>query len=155
MDKYEKAKIIYREIRKILQKNKNIFDAEIIKAPFRKKLFKLMLECKYGINVNEKSINMVGNFFDTVTINKYVIITYFDDNYKRIFYYKYPKKGKLYLMIIFYEHNDIYKKFWEQLKNYKPNYINEEINLMLWEISRAKEVYKTFAKMLKIYKKLK
>lgn len=160
----ERIESEYKEVFDLLKAYKDlyIFDIERLEMQSKCHLFGLELVEKYGIDINPKSINSPTYF----SFDRHRIIGYFGESTGRRI--SWPDDGRqpdneLLLQIsfpsgayIFGDHypKDLFNSFFEELKEFNPEYLDTENKCLYFSMENAKGVFNSFENILKKYKKL-
>lgn len=156
----DKEKKVYDEILEILHKNKEIliFNFDSLEREARVHLFGLELKEIYGLNINpkqvdstdyqsfgDKKIGLFGKRYNR-EIAWSVDGRQPDDEY--LFTLGFPTGafmfGEDYPTIFF-------QKFWLELKEYKPDYVDENNHCLYWKLKNAKAPFNDYDSLLKKY----
>lgn len=163
----DKTKQAYSEILTVLTKHKDlcVFDIDDLKDKSEKHLFGLELKETHGLNLDPKRINSI----DWNRFGDYMSIGRWGKKYNRII--SWPVDGRqpkdeILLQINFptgayifggssYSNKDFpiefFEKFWNELKSYKPDYIDDINKGVYWNIKNAKDIFNSFNSILTNY----
>ena len=160
-------KKIYDEIFELLGKHKNdvVFDVDELERQSKLHLYGLELKNKYGLNVNPKKIyNM-----DWQRFGDHRVITMYDGERRKISWSddkRQPKNERLLLLkfpsgayMFGSSMNDdypvdLFKRFWEELKEFGPDYSDTSNKCLLFKLENASRVFNSFDSILKKYREI-
>jgi len=159
----EKVKKAYDEILKVLHKNREIcvFDVSDLERKAKIHLFGLELKEVYGLNIDPKQVNSIH--YQSFGEKK---IGLFGEKYRRTISWsvdgRQPEDEYLFTVsfptgaYIFGEdyETDFFKKFWLELKEFKPDYIDEANHCLYWKLENAKDAFNNYDATLKKYYEL-
>ena len=160
--KYESTKKAYKEILDLIVKHKDIciYDIRELEDKADKHLFGLELKEKYGLDIQIEYIMSVDymNFPDDRTVGrwgeKYRRTISWEDNGKQ------PKDELLFKLgfctgaFMFGEDypRELFKEFFEELKTYKPKYIDSHNYDLYFSMDNAKTIFNKYPSILKKYR---
>ena len=161
MNIYNRTEKAYKEVLNILKKHKSIciFDIDSLEKKSNSHLFGIELKEKYGLNINPKDITSLS----WQTLREYLSIGWWGEKYHRRI--ECPDgdsqpKNELLLKIslpsgayIFGEDypKDIFRKFFAELKNYNPKYIDTTNHGLYFKMKNAGKIFNNFESVLKKY----
>ena len=159
----EKVKKAYDEILKVLHKNREIcvFDVNDLERKAKIHLFGLELKEVYGLNIDPKQVNSID--YQSFGEKK---IGLFGEKYRRTISWsvdgRQPEDEYLFTVsfptgaYIFGEDyaTDFFQKFWLELKEFKPDYIDEVNHCLYWKLENAKDAFNNYDATLKKYYEL-
>lgn len=159
----EKVKKAYDEILKVLHNNREIcvFDVNDLERKAKIHLFGLELKEVYGLNIDPKQVNSID--YQSFGEKK---IGLFGEKYRRIVSWsvdgRQPEDEYLFTVsfptgaYIFGEDyaTDFFQKFWLELKEFKPDYIDEVNHCLYWKLENAKDAFNNYDSTLKKYHEL-
>ena len=157
----------YDEIFKLLEKYKNDIEFNIkeLKDIADKDLLKQELKEKYNIDLDINK-GYITNTINYIVVNRYMSIIMFNNKTGYEIPYpdniKQPENERLLMLkfsigsIMFQSEDDDYpseyfKKFWKELKTYKPKYIDSHNKGLYFSIDKAGDIYNNFNNILKKY----
>lgn len=161
---YEESKKMYSEILYILEKYADdcVYDIEDLKQKSECHLFGLKLKEIYGLDIEPKRITST----DYIRFGEYISIGMWGEKHRRTISWSdddRQPKDELLLCIgfstgayIFGQDypTDLFKKFFNELKSYKPKYTDSANTNLFFGMDNAKEIFNKFNDILKKYKDL-
>lgn len=161
MDKIIETKKAYKEILEIVTKYKDIcnYDVNDLTNISEKHLLGLELKEKYGFNIKPTDIRSLSwnDFGD------YKHLGQFGEKYRRTISWsddgKQPKDELLFLInfstgaYIFGDDypTELFQEFWQELKSYKPKYVDSHNNYLYFSLDNAGKIFNEFNDILKKY----
>jgi len=161
--KYKETKKIYNSILKIARDNKDLlnFDFEALESKAKGHLFGLELKEVYGLEIDENKIfntkyqQLKENVHLIFIDNKAYTISWEDNGKKPIeeilIKFSYPTGA--YIFSRDYP-TDLFKKFFLELKSFKPDYCDTVNHSLYFKLKNAKEVFNNYNSILKKYREL-
>lgn len=170
MDKILEAKRMYDDIFSTIRKYGDcVFDYDDLKRKADVHVFYLTLKEKYGLRVANHQIHST----DYNKIGDYKVIGWFGESYKRTISWsvdgRQPENELLFKVgfptgaFIFgynkpYRNDDypkeFFNKFFEELKSFNPDYVDDANHCLYWKIENAKEAFNSFNDVLTKYHEL-
>jgi len=161
----------YIDIKKVIKKHKLLDNSDMKSLNYKADnyLFGVKLNEKYGININPESIYN-RNWIACST--EYMKIGFFDGNKRSISWSDDDKQPKNeYLLVLsfstgaymfgtntFNVDNDyptkFFNKFFNELKNYNPKYIDSQNHSLYFSLDNAASIYNYFIDLLNKYNEL-
>lgn len=159
----EATKKAYDEILKVLRKHRELclYDIAELERKARVHLFGLELKEKYGLNIDPKRVDSLD--YQSFGEKK---IGLFGEKYRRNISWsvdgRQPEDEYLFTVsfptgaYIFGEDyaTDFFQKFWLELKEFKPDYIDEVNHCLYWKLENAKDAFNNYDATLKKYYEL-
>jgi hypothetical protein len=164
------VKLAYAEIFSVLNKHKDVcaFEIDNLDRIAKYHLFGIELKEVYGLDINPKAIDSL----DWLDFGKYRHIGRWGKKYNRTI--SWPNEGKqpnneLLLSIGFPTGpfiftcgggfnqecpEDFFQTFWNELKSFNPDYVDDHNNCLYWKIENAKTIFNTFNNVLQKYYEL-
>jgi hypothetical protein len=158
MEKTQKA---YNEIIEVLNKHRDlcVYDISDLESKAKKHIFGLRLVEEYGLKLDPRNVQSL----DYIRFGDYRAIGWWGEKYRRevswsddgkqpddeflfsisfstgpyIFGYDYPK--------------ELFKEFWQELKNYNPKYCDTTNHCMYFSIESCSKVFNEFDNIIKKY----
>lgn len=163
----EKEKKAYNEILNAIRKNKDllVFDLSDLEYKAKAHLFGLELKEKYGLNIDPKRVDAT----DYERFSNDRIIGLFGEKRGRMISWpvdgRQPKDEYLFTVsfptgaYIFGEGEmfnkeyptEFFQRFWNELKGYKPDYVDEVNHGLYWKLENAKEIFNNYESVLGKY----
>jgi hypothetical protein len=170
MKTLEETKKMYFEMMKALKKYKGlcVFDVDELERKSKIHIYGLELKEKYGLNIKPEKINAI----DYNSFGEFKKVGWFGEKYRRTISWsvdgRQPNDELLFTVsfptgaFIFGDGSmfnkdyptDFFKKFWLELKTYKPDYIDEVNHGLYWKIENAKDAFNSFDDVLGKYHEL-
>ena len=162
------AEKAYKSILKLLKKHKDIcvFDVEELERKSKLHLFGLQLKEEYGLNIIPTRVDS----FEWQRWGDYRSIGWWGSKYRRTISWsdsgKQPEDELLFCIgfstgaFIFGIDGGLtdkeypikfFQKFWEELKTYKPKYIDSHNNSLYFSMDNAKDIFNNFDDILQKY----
>lgn len=160
--KINETKKAYKEILELLSRHKDIcnYDIDDFRRKYELHVFGLELKEKYGLDINPTEIYSL----DWNRFGDHKFIGRFGEKYRRTISWsddaKQPKdEVLLYISFstgayIFGEDypTEIFKEFWQELKSYKPKYIDTHNNSLYFSMDNARNIFNEFSSILNKYR---
>jgi hypothetical protein len=164
------AKKAYKEIFDMLNKYKNIcvFDIGDLERKSKLHLFGIKLKEVFGLDIDPKTVDSL----DWLRFGEYRYIGWWGEKYHRTISWPNDNKqpeDELLLEISFptgpfifscdgpfnaeYP-QDFFQKFWNELKSYHPDYVDDHNDGLFWKIENASIIFNAFDNILKKYSEL-
>lgn len=163
--KLEQAKKAYQEILDIVNKHKDIclYSFNEMNSKAKIHLLGLELKEKYGLNINPEDVRSL----DYNNFGKYRSIGWWGEKYRRTISWSNDgsqPEDELLLSLcfptgayIFGNSNDndypeeLFKKFWQELKSYNPEYVDTVNKNLFFSIENASKIFNDFPGILEKY----
>lgn len=161
--KLQETKKIYDSILKIARKNKDLlnFDFQDLELKANNHLFGLELKEVYGLEIDEKIINNIqyqklkDNVYLAFIDSERTTISWEDSGKKpkgeRLIMFSYPTGPYIFGQDYPFE---FFKKFFLELKSFKPDYVDSTNSNLYFKLENAKEVFNNYDSILKKYYEL-
>jgi len=163
----KQIKKAYSEIFRILNKNKDVicFDVDNLEKKSKLHLFGAKLKYKYGLDLNDKDIYSLdyNKFGEHIFISPYGkkynrTISWSDDDKQPtdeiLLGISFPTGAYIFGVGGMFDEDypvNLFNKFFNELKTYKPKYIDSRNSSIYFSLDNSKDIFNNFNNILKKY----